>query len=139
MKVQFIRDVVRRKPQYRGKDGARAKKDFVRKVAIAYHNSEISKDEMEQLVFAEIYMRVPKGTVIDEPEAAKLVRLGMAEPVDEEARIVAGLTDAQMAAAQEASVRIERGQALPKSLEDQNLSDDEVKKRDATKDAKRKN
>src|SRR5690606_8983128 len=39
---------------------------------------------------------IPQGTVIDGPDAWKLVRMGRAEPADEECRVAAGMTPAQI-------------------------------------------
>lgn len=51
----------------------------------------------------------PAGTVINHPDAAMLVRMGIAEPVDEECRLAAGMTVDQMVAAQRAQECVRRG------------------------------
>jgi len=138
MQVKTTRELTRRKPQYRGKAGRLAKREFTRKTFELFGKGEISRDEMARRIASEIYEVAPKGTVIDdERDAALLIGMGVAEPVDKEAQATAGITDAQMSAAQEASVKISRGQALPDSKADQNLTDVEVTERDRKRDAKR--
>lgn len=51
----------------------------------------------------------PAGTVIDHPDAYKLVRLGVAEPADDECRERCGMTPERMKAAQAAAARAEAG------------------------------
>jgi hypothetical protein len=63
---------------------------------------------------------VPAGTVIDHPEAHKLVRMGMAEPADDECRQAARMTAAELQAAQAAQEKVRRG-IFPG--DDKNLSD----------------
>lgn len=71
-------------------------------------NPAWDKAEAEKCRVSGVPYRVPyfidveAGTVIDDPEAWKLIGLGYAEPEDEEARVAAGMTDAEIAAAVEA-------------------------------------
>jgi len=51
----------------------------------------------------------PNGTLIDHPDAWKLVRMGVAEPVDEECIAKADRTPEQLAAAQAAYPRVAAG------------------------------
>lgn len=51
----------------------------------------------------------PAGHVIDHPEAALLVRQGVAVPVDEECAARAGLSEEKLKAAQHAYERLSRG------------------------------
>lgn len=44
--------------------------------------------------------RLPAGTVIDHPDAFKLVQAGMAEPADDECEAAHGMTPRQIKAAQ---------------------------------------
>ena len=50
-----------------------------------------------------------KGTIIDHPDAYKLVKLGVAEPADDECRIAAGMTPAKTEAAREFQRKAKRG------------------------------
>lgn len=60
----------------------------------------------------------PKGTIIDDPEAFKLVQNGVAIPHDDECRIAAGMTAEQMAAAQQAYQDLEDGTDLAEYFEE---------------------
>jgi hypothetical protein len=50
-----------------------------------------------------------RGAIIDDPDAWKLVRFGVAEPADEECREKAGMTPEQMQVAQHAARRLNAG------------------------------
>lgn len=52
---------------------------------------------------------VPAGSVIDHPKAYMLVRMGVAEPADDECRLRAGLSESKMFAAQHAARRTRAG------------------------------
>lgn len=52
---------------------------------------------------------LPVGHVVDHPEAYRLVRHGVANPLDDECRRWAGMTPEQIAAAQHAYRRVEKG------------------------------
>lgn len=54
---------------------------------------------------------VPKGTVIDHPDAFRLVQLGHADPEDEECRIRAGMTPAEIQAQEKIALKIENAHA----------------------------
>ena len=54
----------------------------------------------------------PAGTVIDHPDAYKLVRMGMAVPHDEECRTKCGLSPVQVAEAIAAQDRMQDGLGL---------------------------
>lgn len=49
------------------------------------------------------------GAILERPDSYMLVRLGVAEPADEECQIAASMTTAQRAAAQHASRRLAAG------------------------------
>ena len=51
----------------------------------------------------------PAGTIIDHPQAAILVQMGVAEPVDEECRKACNMTDAQIEAAKAAYPKVAAG------------------------------
>jgi len=51
----------------------------------------------------------PKGTLIEHRQAALLVKMGVAEPADEECRRAAGMTPERTAAAAHAYDRTEKG------------------------------
>ena len=51
----------------------------------------------------------PAGTVIDDPDCYWLVRQGVAEPVDEECAVKAGMNPEQFAAARKAYERTDKG------------------------------
>lgn len=79
------------------------------------------KGEMSRRELSDQLRRfAPAGTIIDHPAAFRLVQLGVAEPEDQEAKICSGFTESQIAAAQEASVRLERGMSLTGDFADQN-------------------
>jgi hypothetical protein len=52
---------------------------------------------------------MPAGTVIDHPDAFKLVRMGVGLPADEECEVAAGRTKAQLAQAQAAQDKVRLG------------------------------
>ena len=52
---------------------------------------------------------VPAETVIDHPDAWKLVRMGMAVPADEECGVAANMTEREMAVVQHAQGRVTAG------------------------------
>ena len=52
---------------------------------------------------------LPVGHVVDHPRAHVLVRMGHAEPADEECQQAHGLTPAQMSAAQRSADRVAKG------------------------------
>lgn len=58
----------------------------------------------------------PAGTVIDHPDAFRLVQLGCAEPADDQCAAAHGRTPEQLEAARIAYVRVERG-ILPEDYE----------------------
>jgi hypothetical protein len=49
------------------------------------------------------------GGVVDHPDAYRLVQMGVAVPGDEKCAVAAGMSDAQIAAAQQAAERLRRG------------------------------
>lgn len=51
----------------------------------------------------------PAGTIIDHPQAAILVQMGVAEPVDEECREACNMTDEQIEAAKAAYPKLQAG------------------------------
>lgn len=51
----------------------------------------------------------PAGTMFDLPDSYKLVKLGAAEPLDDEARAACGMTDRQLKEAQHAQRRTAAG------------------------------
>lgn len=69
----------------------------------------------------------PKGTIIDHPDAWKLVKLGQAEPADEECEKRADMTPEQIEAAFAAQQKLLDGQALHPS---RNASPEGVRKTD---------
>jgi hypothetical protein len=54
---------------------------------------------------------IPEGTVLNQPGAYKFVRLGIADPEDEECRIAAGLSDPQILLAKMRQRRVSAGVA----------------------------
>ena len=53
--------------------------------------------------------KVPAGTIIDHPDAFRLVRQGVAMPADEECQLAANRSPQQLAAAQHAYERVSAG------------------------------
>lgn len=51
----------------------------------------------------------PAGTIFDRPDSYKLVQLGAAEPLDDECRAAAGMTDRKLQEAQYSQLRTSRG------------------------------
>ena len=52
---------------------------------------------------------IPAGSVIEHPDAFHLVRMGIAEPVDDECRLAADRTPGQLIAAQDAYAKVKAG------------------------------
>lgn len=52
---------------------------------------------------------IPAGTIIDQPEAYKFVRHGIADPVDEECRIAAGMSEPEIVVAKMRQRRVSAG------------------------------
>ena len=52
---------------------------------------------------------VPEGTIIEHPRAYRLVQMGAAEPADDECRLAACMTTAEMKAAQIKSEMVGKG------------------------------
>jgi len=77
------------------------------------------------------HAKLPAGTIIDHPDAWQLVRNGHAEPADEECRIAAAMTQAEMDAAKARYQRIAVGRgtglkkydAPPPAAEVQSMAD----------------
>ncbi len=53
--------------------------------------------------------RIPAGTVLENNQAHILVKMGIAEPADDECAQAAGMTPSQMTAAQHAQEKVRRG------------------------------
>ena len=51
----------------------------------------------------------PIGTILDGPNSWKLVRMGVAEPADDECKLAANMTPEQMKRAQHAQKKVSRG------------------------------
>lgn len=127
--VKLLEDAVRLKPQYAGEAGRRRKRAFIAQMFELFRKGNVDKQEMRRTIGREIYEKVKAGTVIKSHNAHHLIGAGKAEPVNKASQNRSGFTDAQIAAAHAAAVRIERAQALPESF-DLNLTDEEVNTRD---------
>ena len=79
-----------------------------KKLITQFQAGELSRQELSD----QLKTVAEAGTIIDHPKAYMLVRLGVAEPADDECRLRADFTDTQIADAQIASERIENAQAL---------------------------
>ena len=65
--------------------------------------------ELGQFYDVPQFVPVAAGTIIKDPRAFMLVRMGMAEPADDECRIRAARTPEQIAAAVKAQDRVSKG------------------------------
>lgn len=99
MKAKLIRDMDGPNPKYRHDRAALAAQQGKR---YAHHHS----------------VEMPTGTIIDNPEAYKLVQNGVAIPADDECRIAAGMTVKQMQEAQQAYEDLESGKDIQDYLDE---------------------
>lgn len=67
----------------------------------------------------------PSGTVIEHPDAYKLVRLGVATAADEECERKAGMTPQRMAAAVEYMDKLESGSMIPDDEDEDDEDEDD--------------
>ena len=110
MKAKLTRPALQIQPGLQGQKGKPARNALT----AAYLNKQISKSEYRK----RYYRTVDAGTVIEGPNAWRLVQLGKAVPDDAECKAAADMTEEQIEAAQLAGEALERGQATGLALFD---------------------
>ena len=116
MKAKLTRASLQVHPDLRGPVGKQRRRVLV----ASYFRKEIDQAERQKSRF----INVPAGTVVDDPNAFRLVRLGVAVPDDLECRAMTDYTPRQVEAAQLAGELLERGQAT--GHEDVDATDDDA-------------
>ena len=83
MKAKLLRETQSINPMYRTEDGR--------------YNHAKYKQHKREGIKNPLHVINPVGTIIDHPDCWRLVRCGVAEPVDDECRNAAGMTVEQIA------------------------------------------